>query len=70
MNRNLTIKAGNCNHRAYVPQLVDLVRSGVVDPVKILSKVEPLTNVIEARKAFDKREPGWLKIELQPVAAE
>lgn len=70
MNRNLTIKAGNCNHRAYVPQLVDMVRSGVVDPVKILSKVEPLTNAIEAYEAFDKREPGWLKIELQPVAAE
>jgi threonine dehydrogenase-like Zn-dependent dehydrogenase len=70
MNRNLTIKAGNCNHRAYVPHLVELVRSGVVDPVKILSKVEPLTNVIEAYEAFDKREPGWLKIELQPVAAE
>jgi threonine dehydrogenase-like Zn-dependent dehydrogenase len=70
MNRNLTVKAGNCNHRAYVPHLVDLVRSGVVDPVKILSKVEPLTNVIEAYEAFDKREPGWLKIELQPVAAE
>jgi threonine dehydrogenase-like Zn-dependent dehydrogenase len=70
MNRNLTIKAGNCNHRAYVPHLVDLVRSGIVDPVKILSKVEPLTNVIEAYEAFDKRDPGWLKIELQPVAAE
>jgi len=70
MNRNLTIKAGNCNHRAYVPHLVELVRSGVVDPVEILSKIEPLTNVIQAYKAFDKREPGWLKTELQPMAAE
>ena len=70
MNRNLTIKAGNCNHRAFVPHLVELVRSGVIDPVEILSKVEPMTDVIEAYKAFDKREPGWLKTELRPVAAE
>jgi threonine dehydrogenase-like Zn-dependent dehydrogenase len=70
MNRNLTIKAGNCNHRAHVPHLVELVRSGVIDPVQILTKVEPMTNVIEAYKAFDKREPGWLKTELRPVAAE
>jgi threonine dehydrogenase-like Zn-dependent dehydrogenase len=70
MNRNLTIKAGNCNQRAYVPHLVDLVRSGAIDPVKVFSKVEPLTNVIEAYEAFDKREPGWLKTELRPVAAE
>ena len=70
MNRNLTIKAGNCNHRAFVPHLVDLVRSGVMDPVEILTKVEPLTNVIDAYKAFDKREPGWLKTELMPAAAE
>ncbi len=70
MNRNLTIKAGNCNHRAHVPHLVDLVRIGMIDPVKILTKVEPLTNVIEAYQAFDKREPGWLKVELRPAAAE
>jgi threonine dehydrogenase-like Zn-dependent dehydrogenase len=70
MNRNLTIKAGNCNHRAHVPHLVELVRSGVIDPVQILTKVEPMTNVIEAYKAFDKREPGWLKTELRPVSAE
>jgi threonine dehydrogenase-like Zn-dependent dehydrogenase len=70
MNRNLTIRAGNCNHRAYVPHLVDLVRSGVIDPVELLSRTEPLTNVIEAYKAFDKREPGWLKTDLRPVAAE
>lgn len=72
MNRNLTIKAGNCPHRRYVPMLVELVRIGAIDPVEILSRREPMTNVIDAYKAFDKREPGWLKVELkpQPLAAE
>jgi threonine dehydrogenase-like Zn-dependent dehydrogenase len=53
-----------------LPHLVELVRGGVIDPVQILSKIEPMTNVIEAHKAFDKREPGWLKTEQRPVAAE
>lgn len=69
MNKNLTIKMGNCNHRRYYATLVDLVRSGAVDPVKILTKVEPLRGAIDAYEAFDKREPGWIKVELKPKAA-
>lgn len=53
-----------------VPHLIDLVRSGVVDPVKVLTKVEPLTNAIHAYKAFDEREARWVKTELLPAAAE
>ena len=68
MNKNLTIKMGNCNHRRYIPQLVELVRTGVIDPTRILTRVEPLVSVIEAYKAFDRREPGWLKVELSPEA--
>ena len=66
MNKNLTINMGNCNHRKYIPTLVDLVETGAVDPEKILTQREPLTSVIEAYKAFDKRQPGWIKVELVP----
>lgn len=66
MNKNLTINMGNCNHRKYIPTLVDLVETGAVDPEKILTQREPLTSVIEAYKAFDKRQPGWIKVELDP----
>ncbi len=69
MNKNLTINMGNCNHRKYIPTLVDMVRNGTVDPEKILTKVGPLMNVIDAYKAFDKRQPGWMKVELIPQAA-
>lgn len=68
MEKNLTIKAGNCNHRKYLPHLVALVRARVIDPTAILTNVEPLSNVIEAYEAFDRREPGWLKIKLDPAA--
>jgi threonine dehydrogenase-like Zn-dependent dehydrogenase len=66
MNKNLTINMGNCNHRRYIPHLVELVRTGVIDPTKILTKTEPIHSAIDAFKAFDRREPGWLKVELLP----
>jgi threonine dehydrogenase-like Zn-dependent dehydrogenase len=66
MNKNLTLKMGNCNHRKYIPHLVDLVRSGTVTPEDILTKVEPMAPVLEAYKAFDLRQPGWMKVELRP----
>ena len=25
MNKNLTVRMGNCNHRKYIPDLIDLV---------------------------------------------
>jgi threonine dehydrogenase-like Zn-dependent dehydrogenase len=32
MNKNLTVRSGNCNHRKYLPHLIELVRSGVIHP--------------------------------------
>lgn len=67
MEKNLTVKAGNCNHRRYLPDLIELVRSGAIVPSEILTQSEPMTSVIEAYKAFDKREPGWVKVMLEPL---
>lgn len=64
MNKNLTIKMGNCNHRKYIPRLLELIQSGIFDPAKILTQHAPLDSVIEAYKAFDTRQPGWLKVGL------
>ena len=69
MEKNLTIRMGNCNHRKYVPDLVRLVQQGSIEPRKILTQVEPLMSAIEAYKVFDLREPGWIKVELQPQKA-
>jgi threonine dehydrogenase-like Zn-dependent dehydrogenase len=66
MNKNLTIKMGNCNHRRYIPRLIEIVSTGIVDPLRILTKVEPLTSAIEAYKQFDLRKSGWTKVELEP----
>ncbi len=66
MEKNLTIRAGNCNHRKYIPKLVELTRAGTVDPSAILTRIEPLTSAIDAYELFDRREQGWIKVELQP----
>jgi len=68
MMKNLTVKAGNCNHRSYVPTLVELVRSGVFSPTDILTQTEAMTTAIDAYKRFDERQPGWIKVELIPAA--
>jgi threonine dehydrogenase-like Zn-dependent dehydrogenase len=65
MNKNLTIQAGNCNHRKYIPKLVEMVAAGMIDPSEILTQVEPVSDAIEAYKAFDRRQPGWIKVELR-----
>jgi threonine dehydrogenase-like Zn-dependent dehydrogenase len=66
MNKNLTLKMGNCNHRKYIPHLLELVSTGAVDPTEVLTRVQPITSAIEAYRAFDVRQPGWLKVELEP----
>jgi threonine dehydrogenase-like Zn-dependent dehydrogenase len=61
MNKNLTVKMGNCNHRRYVPQLLDLVASGLVDPAAFITQEEKPAAAIEAYETFDRREEGWVK---------
>ncbi|MGH9567280.1 MAG: glutathione-dependent formaldehyde dehydrogenase, partial [Candidatus Angelobacter sp.] len=68
MNKNITVKMGNCNHRKYIPKLLELVRNGTVDPAQVLTQVEPMGDVIEAYKQFDRRTPGWIKVMLEPRA--
>lgn len=64
MNKNLTINMGNCNHRKYLPPLVELVRTGAVVPSAILSQVEPIDDAVAAYECFDARAAGWMKVEL------
>lgn len=64
MNKNLTIRMGNCNHRKYIPDLIELVRTGAFDPTSIITQREGMESVIDAYKEFDLHRPGWLKVEL------
>lgn len=58
---------GNCNHRKYLPHLVELVRTGAVVPSALITQVQDIENAVDAYRAFDERQPGWLKVELAPA---
>lgn len=70
MNHNLTIRMGNCNHRRYIPELVELVQSGVLESSAILTQEGPLPSAIDAYKHFDTRYEGWVKVKLNPGISE
>lgn len=65
MNRNLTVRLGNCNHRRYVPALLSRIAAGAADPTTVLTRPESIDGVLDAYRAFDRREPGWTKVTLE-----
>jgi threonine dehydrogenase-like Zn-dependent dehydrogenase len=65
--KNLTVQMGGCNHRAYIPRLIEYVMAGAVDPLQVLTRREPLRCVFDAYRGFDTRTPGWVKVELRPA---
>lgn len=67
MNKNLTLRMGNCHHRKYTPMVLELVRTGRVEPLQVLTQREPLISALQAYREFDLRSPGWMKVELQPA---
>ncbi|MCQ4324891.1 glutathione-dependent formaldehyde dehydrogenase [Stutzerimonas stutzeri] len=66
MNKNITINMGNCHHRKYIPLLIEMIQARRIDPAKILTQIKPMSDAIAAFEAFDRRENGWIKVELQP----
>jgi threonine dehydrogenase-like Zn-dependent dehydrogenase len=40
-----------------------------IQPTRVLTHAGPLVGAIEAYKNFDKREPGWIKVMLEPAPA-
>jgi threonine dehydrogenase-like Zn-dependent dehydrogenase len=68
MNKNLTVKMGNCNHRAVTPPLIDLVAAGLFDPTRFITQQVGVVDAVEAYESFDRREEGWLKTVLEPSA--
>ncbi len=55
MGKNLTVRAGNCNHRAYFPLLLDLTKNGTFVSPFGLEKL-PFKDIVHAYERFDKRE--------------
>src|SRR3954465_1823003 len=52
MNKGLTIKTGQCHVHRYVPELLDRIRKGEIDPSFLVTHRMPLSKAAEAYKMF------------------
>jgi threonine dehydrogenase-like Zn-dependent dehydrogenase len=74
MSKNLRLVMGNCNHRKYIPELIELVQTGALRPIEVLTRTEPIhpihsiMDAIAAYRALDQRRSGWLKVVLEGPA--
>lgn len=49
MNKNLSVRMGNCNHRAVTPPLIDLVAAGLFDPTSFITQEVGVVDALERR---------------------
>lgn len=66
MQKGLTVRAANCSHRKYMPQLIELIEGTGFHPSSILTNTGMLVDAVSCYKHFDKREAGWVKVEMFP----
>jgi threonine dehydrogenase-like Zn-dependent dehydrogenase len=66
MQKCLTIRTANCSHAKYIPMCLKAVQEGF-HPSQILTRIAEIKGAIECYEHFDKREPGWTKVELLPL---
>lgn len=62
MNKNVRVNMGNCNHRRYLHELIDVVASGRMSLSPNVTQQETFDTILDAYRAFDRREPGWVKV--------
>ena len=63
-DRNITVSGGMAPARAYIPELLEDVLSGAIDPGRVFDLELPLSQVAEAYAAMDERRA--IKVLLRP----
>ncbi len=62
MGKNLILRMGNCNHRKYIPRLLEWVQNSIFDSRDFYSHKLPFDEIVTGYKQFDKRADGWMKV--------
>lgn len=70
MNKNLTLRMGQCNVRRYMPHLLQLIRDGIIDAKAIISHRLPLDAAADAYDLFATKRDGCRKVVLIPNRAQ
>ncbi|MFW6202197.1 MAG: zinc-dependent alcohol dehydrogenase [Gemmatimonadota bacterium] len=67
MNKNLTLRMGQCNVRRYMPHLLEHIREGRVDARRVTSHHVPLSEAPHAYEMFARKTDGTRKVVLHPA---
>lgn len=66
VNKGLTIRSGQTHVHTYIPLLMDKIRSGAIDPTRVISHVLPLESAADAYEMFVNKTDGCEKVVLKP----
>ena len=66
MNKNLTLRMGQCNVKRYMPHLLEHIREGRVDPSRVISHRMSLDDAPRAYEMFAEKRDGCRKVVLYP----
>jgi threonine dehydrogenase-like Zn-dependent dehydrogenase len=64
--KGLTLAAGQTNVHTHIPPLMEMVRTGAIDPTPIITHRLPLSEAPDGYRRFRDREPGVVKVVLTP----
>ncbi len=68
MNKALTIKTGQTHVHKYVPELLDYIRQGRIDPSFVVTHRLPLSEAAYGYEIFREKRDGCIKVVLDPAA--
>lgn len=66
MNKQLTIRTGQCNVKRYMRRMFDHIRGGRVDAKSVFTHRLPLEDAPKAYHTFARKEDGCIKVALFP----
>jgi len=67
MNKGLTVKTGQTHVHKYVPQLLERIRKGEIDPSFVITHRLPLSEAPRGYDMFKKKKDGCIKVVLDPT---
>jgi threonine dehydrogenase-like Zn-dependent dehydrogenase len=65
MNKGLTLKMGQTHVKRYLPELLDKIDSGEIDPSFVITHNRPLEEGPELYRTFREKEDGCIKVVLK-----
>jgi threonine dehydrogenase-like Zn-dependent dehydrogenase len=68
MNKGLTIKTGQTHVHRFVPELLDFIKKGKIDPSFVVTHRIPLTQAPHGYQIFREKKDGCIKVVLDPAA--